>query len=64
MYHVISMFYTSNERDYLSLSADIHLILRMNISVKRYIWKCIFFTFVFQSSISDQIMSFVSIYLS
>ena len=49
------MFYTSNERDYWSLSVDI-LILRINIKVKKYVRKGIFFTFIFQSSISHQIM--------
>ena len=50
------MYYTSNERDYFPLSADI-VNSEKNINRKVNIQKYIYFTFIFQSSISHQIMS-------
>ena len=51
------MFYTSKlMKGIIVLCLLIYLILRINIKVKKYVRKGIFLTFIFQSSISHQIM--------
>ena len=54
------MFYTSNERDYCSLSVDIFDSENKHKS-KKICKERYFFTFIFQSSISHQIM-FLEVY--
>ena len=55
------MFYTSNEqmKGNIFLCLLVYIILRMEMKVKKYIRKCILFTFIFQSSISQKIMLLV-----
>ena len=50
------MYYTSNERNYFSLSAGIFNSENKHESTTKYKKMFCFFTFIFQSSISQKIM--------
>ena len=50
------MYYTSNERTYFSLSPGIFNSTNKHESTKRYEKMLVLFTFISQSSISQQIM--------